>query len=675
MFALAMQSPVLSNFLLVVAGILVGYALSYPYRGEGEEIADELSSLRNENLNLQQTIRDQQSSIVELNSIASNEGLDHELADQFEELAKDHRKLQSDLAAAQERLTESTRTAAELRGEVEELQLVKQQNLESNSGDLRRLELTIESLTKRLYEVEEEKNSTAIQLENERLQRRDLDDSIREKELMLVEQDGHMLDSAREELQKTQTALEQVTANLNRVTAERDEIAEQCQIRQEQIEEVARDRDNHLRAIETIERLRNTTDVSVSQYEEQVQELESRLAQTEVLLDQANSDLTHQQQVHIKSDQERDSLQAELDHHRQRSTQLESEVSRLQHDTDRIRSQREEVLASLRIEQDRSSQLASDLEQHRKILQNREMQLQQSVEQLRSLEPAAEDFEAMRSQLTATQEELEQLKSDHHDAIEAKKDIEKIVDEMREELQKNSDLIADSRTAREDRIEQLTRELENERRTVADLRPTIAELQNQLIQQEERISSSDQHEFEMTTVYTQLAEARTRVDQLSRDASDLREQLANRVEMVAHLQQERNDALERLAQQQMSHSTSSYADPQLEQTSDVDPMVTPRQHAAVMRNDDRRGMIYTRPPAERDDLKRISGVAEKLEQRLNDFGVYKYEQIMNWDENIVAEFSRLLAFKDRISSDDWVSQAQDLFDETYPQSQSQKRSA
>ena len=46
---------------------------------------------------------------------------------------------------------------------------------------------------------------------------------------------------------------------------------------------------------------------------------------------------------------------------------------------------------------------------------------------------------------------------------------------------------------------------------------------------------------------------------------------------------------------------------------------------------------------------------------------------MNWDDDMVAEFSRLLAFKDRIARDGWVSQARTLHDEAYPQAQ--KRSA
>ena len=376
MFALAMQSPALSSFLLVVAGILVGYALSYPYRGESEEILEELNSLRNENQNLQHTIRDQQTSIVELNSVVQAEVTDQDLTQELTQAMQENRALQSQMSAIQQKLSLATRTETELRGEVEELKLVRQHQSNHNQDGVRRLELTIESLTKRLYEVEEEKRTAAALLENERLQRRDLDDTIREKEQQLQQQDGDLLEDLRAQLRTTQTSLEHTTANLKRVIAERDDITEQFQVQRKEIIAIAQDRDDHLRAIETIERLRNTSDGTVAEYEDRVQELESRLAQNEVLLDQAHADIAHHHQQQIKFDQERDSLAAELDHFRERSSELESGVRRLQHDTDRIRSQREEVLASLRIEQDRTNQLSSDLEQHRSMLQEREIRLQ-----------------------------------------------------------------------------------------------------------------------------------------------------------------------------------------------------------------------------------------------------------------------------------------------------------
>ena len=681
MFALAMQSPVLSSFLLVVAGILVGYALSYPYRGESEGLNDEIDSLRHENRNLQESLREQKR-VRDEHPVPPAEqpaaAIDHEVIELLEDAVEEAETLRNELAKTKQQLTETTGLNAELRGELDELKIVQQQESNETEDGNRRLQLTIESLTQKIYELEEENTGFAATLETERMQFAQAGQIVHRGSSAVTNEHQHALEELQLELSSTQKSLEQTTANLQRAISERDEITERYSAQESQISALARDRDDHLRAIETIERLRNGSDTTVVQYQEHAQELESRLAQAEVLLDQANEELELHQQSRIKADQEHESTIAELDHHRQRSLQLESEVSRLQHNTDRIRSQREEVLASLRIEQDRSAQLEINYEQTRQILQDRELQLQRSGEQLRSIQPATEEMESLQFRVDVAHEELQQVKSDYHEALQAKARIEAIVVEMREELRKNSQLISDSRTARDERVEQLSRELENERRTVAELRPTISELQTQLAQQEERMNSNVQQEFEMTTIYTQLAEARGQIDRLNREASELREELAKRVDMVAHLEQERNEVLsinQQLQRQSVEHTrvqtAPSYESAEVTESQFAEH--TSRPTADAMRNDDRRGMIYTRPPAVRDDLKRISGVAEKLEQRLNDFGVYTYEQIMHWDEEIVAEFGRLLAFKDRIVRDDWVAQARMLYNEKY--SPSQKRSA
>ena len=76
-----------------------------------------------------------------------------------------------------------------------------------------------------------------------------------------------------------------------------------------------------------------------------------------------------------------------------------------------------------------------------------------------------------------------------------------------------------------------------------------------------------------------------------------------------------------------------------------------------VRHDSARGVVFTEAPESRDDLKRISGIAKVLEGRLNEFGVYTFKQIMNWNPEEVEEYSRLLAFRDRIERDDWQGQA------------------
>ncbi|MFK7768757.1 MAG: hypothetical protein AB8B55_16165 [Mariniblastus sp.] len=75
-----------------------------------------------------------------------------------------------------------------------------------------------------------------------------------------------------------------------------------------------------------------------------------------------------------------------------------------------------------------------------------------------------------------------------------------------------------------------------------------------------------------------------------------------------------------------------------------------------------RGLVYTEAPEKRDDLKLISGIAVVLEARLNDYGIYTFKQIMDWQPEAIEEFSRLLTFKDRIERDDWVGQAREFYE-------------
>ncbi len=72
------------------------------------------------------------------------------------------------------------------------------------------------------------------------------------------------------------------------------------------------------------------------------------------------------------------------------------------------------------------------------------------------------------------------------------------------------------------------------------------------------------------------------------------------------------------------------------------------------------GFVYTSRPSQIDDLKRIKGVANVLEKKLHDFGVYRFKQISIWNEAQIAEFSERLSFPDRIRRDNWKQQAIDF---------------
>lgn len=63
------------------------------------------------------------------------------------------------------------------------------------------------------------------------------------------------------------------------------------------------------------------------------------------------------------------------------------------------------------------------------------------------------------------------------------------------------------------------------------------------------------------------------------------------------------------------------------------------------------------PNGAADDLKKISGVGPKLEQKLNGLGIYHYSQIAAFTPENIAWVDGYLSFKGRITRDDWISQA------------------
>ena len=74
-----------------------------------------------------------------------------------------------------------------------------------------------------------------------------------------------------------------------------------------------------------------------------------------------------------------------------------------------------------------------------------------------------------------------------------------------------------------------------------------------------------------------------------------------------------------------------------------------------------RPQLYAEAPTDADDLKQINGVGPKLEQALNELGVYRIAQIASWSEAEIAWIDdALVGFKGRITRDDWVGQARAL---------------
>ncbi len=72
---LSVNIPVFSAFLLLIAGILIGYALWFPFRGDAESIAKQLGHLQHQNEDLHDALRQQRDAYARLER-KHNEQLD-----------------------------------------------------------------------------------------------------------------------------------------------------------------------------------------------------------------------------------------------------------------------------------------------------------------------------------------------------------------------------------------------------------------------------------------------------------------------------------------------------------------------------------------------------------------------------------------------------------------------
>ncbi len=67
--------------------------------------------------------------------------------------------------------------------------------------------------------------------------------------------------------------------------------------------------------------------------------------------------------------------------------------------------------------------------------------------------------------------------------------------------------------------------------------------------------------------------------------------------------------------------------------------------------------------SERQDLTQINGIGPYIEQKLNEIGIYNYQQISNFKDEDIRVLTELIDFfPGRIERDDWVGQAESLKD-------------
>ena len=149
---------------------------------------------------------------------------------------------------------------------------------------------------------------------------------------------------------------------------------------------------------------------------------------------------------------------------------------------------------------------------------------------------------------------------------------------------------------------------------------------------------------------------RSRDEDRDQEIATLREQLIKSESAISELRTQRSEMLNEMAAQRDNFEDAAVIS-FTQAMQQRDEAAFNAEYGGVVRMDPTRGIVFTQAPESKDDLKLISGIATVLESRLNEFGIYTFKQIMDWQPNEIEEFSRLLTFKERIERDDWQGQA------------------
>ena len=341
-------------------------------------------------------------------------------------------------------------------------------------------------------------------------------------------------------------------------------------------------------------------------------ELASTVKQKEMICSQLESDLAQrsidlQAQLKIQAETLTQQSHQQVSSQRRQREALESRLAQHDENLNRVTAERDALSAQLSDLTTQLGQVASTAAEREKAIN----QLEVEVEEAGTLQVRIRELEAL---LERREFEMQELNVTSGEA-----------DLLREQFSSLQDQYA-----------------------IARRRQTELETNLQLLQGERRQDQSTENNF------------RTELDQY-------RSKLAASADTIRTLRKERAAVLARLA------NYRTIVEPQRAVISFTQAMELQKQQSESYDEEygghttvhAKRGVIYVTEPETRDDLKRISGIAEVLEARLNDYGIYTFKQVMEWSKESIAEFSNLLTFRDRIERDEWQHQARYFYDQKH----------
>lgn len=139
------------------------------------------------------------------------------------------------------------------------------------------------------------------------------------------------------------------------------------------------------------------------------------------------------------------------------------------------------------------------------------------------------------------------------------------------------------------------------------------------------------------------------------DETDSSNRLKDRIDELAEENQQLKDELARLSEEGAHESFSAPAPDLNNNTTDILPKPVNTDKGIYG------GKIDIADAPKKDDLTKIDGIGPFIEKKLNDIGIYSYEQIAAFDDAKIKEVTKSIQFlPGRIDKDNWVGQASNL---------------
>ncbi|MEZ6115893.1 MAG: hypothetical protein R3C28_04880 [Pirellulaceae bacterium] len=384
-------------------------------------------------------------------------------------------------------------------------------------------------------------------------------------------------------------------------------------------------------------------------------EMERLRSENRQLRQRLNDAMLQQQAFEQHRADDRTELAALAENEKRRLHELALEVESLE---DRLAETDEQLSA----ERKQRQSLAAELQDLQKSLDSEsasQVQLQQLQTEKTNLET---QLQMLKSRLTETSKQRDE-------AIAAEGATRQIVLELRSELdgrlatlsaveQRNEEAIADCVTEKQMRMK-LEEKLRDNSHKLEQLTERLKQFDRMRARCAELESAMSEKDSQITVLINEKEKAGQRVAEAERNVIALKAKNDSHEQTILQLQSHRpEDDSESPKTERRDYVT-------LSSFRGLNFGLSRSDNDGEMELDSKLGMVYVVPPERKDDLKKISGIASTLEGKLNELGVYRYKQIMEWDDIAVEAFSSLLTFKDRIERDNWIGQARRLHYEHY----------